>query len=178
MNLRNAALVFALVPLMGCSAATVSADFNPAFDFADFRSWMWIDDAPRVNDVRIASDIVAGRIRSATEAVLEEKGFRLVTSNPDFEVGWMASVEDRVNYNTYNTAHPRGRYGTYWTSQTVATPYTEGTLVIDVFDADNQELVWRGIGEGKARFDRDPEGAEKQALKVMREILGGFPPGR
>ena len=49
--------------------------------------------------------------------------------------------------------------------------YKEGTLVIDVIDADSHVLVWRGIGTGMLR-DMHP-GPELRA--AIREILEQFP---
>ena len=51
-----------------------------------------------------------------------------------------------------------------------------GGRTLDIFNADDQELVWRGIGEGKARFEEDPVEAQRGAVEVMREILADFPP--
>jgi hypothetical protein len=161
---------------MACAAAAVSTDFDPAADFSSLQTYMWIDEAPQVDDVRVASGLVAARIRTAVETVLDEKGFRKASSGADFDVGWLASVEDKIRYQTFNRAHYGGRYGTYWTQETYAREYTEGTLIIDIYHGSSEELMWRGIGEGKARFDRDPVEAQARAIEVMREIFEDFPP--
>ena len=176
MNIRRIAALAAVLPLAACSAAQVSVDFNPAADFSGFQTYTWVDEAPQVDDIRMQSDIIAGRVRTAVETVLEEKGFRKVASGADFEVGWMSSTEDRVQYSEFNRMYRGGRYGAYWTTETHAHEYTAGTLVIDILDAASSELVWRGIGEGKARFGQEPAEAQARALEVMREILADFPP--
>jgi hypothetical protein len=176
MNIRRMAALAVLPLLVGCATAQVSTDYNPAADFSGYHTFSWIAEAPQVNDIRLQSGLAATRIRTAVETVLEEKGFEMVASGGDFEVGWLASAEDRVQYSTFNSMYGRGRYGAYWQQTTTAHEYTEGTLVIDIFDAGTEELVWRGIGEGKARFDLEPEEAQARAITVLREILADFPP--
>ena len=52
-----------------------------------------------------------------------------------------------------------------------------GTLIIDVFDAAERELVWRGSGEGRVNQARSPEDRQERIDDAVRKILRDFPPG-
>ena len=54
-------------------------------------------------------------------------------------------------------------------------PFTEGTLAIDVFDAETGRLVWSGQGV-KEVTSRDAEPAALRA--IVDSVLSGFPPQR
>ena len=53
------------------------------------------------------------------------------------------------------------------------TPYTKGTLVIDILDAKTDELVWRGSAVNRMS---DPTYDAKEINKVVEKILEEFPP--
>jgi hypothetical protein len=53
--------------------------------------------------------------------------------------------------------------------------YTVGTLVVDIFDAKNKQLVFRGVAQ-----DEISDKAEKNAKKmkkVKEKMFKDFPPG-
>ena len=95
-------------------------------------------------------------------------------------VGYQIALDDRVDYQTINTYYGpgwgyRGVYGNIGTAQTAVREYTVGTLVIDVYDAGQRELVWRGSGEGKVEQARNPEESQERINQVVTQILQGFP---
>ena len=51
--------------------------------------------------------------------------------------------------------------------------YPEGTLVIDVIDRRDRQLVWRGVGEGA--FSKTNPSDDKVAKRVAK-IMSTFPP--
>jgi hypothetical protein len=63
-------------------------------------------------------------------------------------------------------------------TRTTAREYTVGTLVIDLFDARQRELVWRAVGEGKVNEQqRTPEESQERINQVVAQILEDFPIG-
>jgi hypothetical protein len=47
--------------------------------------------------------------------------------------------------------------------------YEAGTLVIDVIDRKNREVVWHGVASG--RIYEDMEDVEKEINKVVRQLF-------
>ena len=118
---------------------------------------------------------------------MRAKGFRYDSSGePNFRVGYHLILDERVDYQTVNTYWGGGwgygrvyrPYGPgYGTSQTYATEYTQGTLIIDFFDTGSKELVWRGTAEGKIHETDDPQEKQDRANRAVQMILDQFPPG-
>ena len=188
MKRRFSLLFLLLLSVSACSGISVNQDFNPATQFAGLQTWDWMPTGNQQGgDPRADNAIVAERIRSAIEVSLQEKGMRKVQSGePDFRVGYQLILNDRVDYQTVNNSYGtgwgyRGIYGRYGgpgmaTSQTYAREYTMGTLIIDFFDVEARELVWRGAGEGKINEVSDPVKKQERANQAVQKILGQFPP--
>ena len=127
------------------------------------------------------TDLVDQRFRRAVESELVSRGMEKTTSGqPDVFVGYQITLDDRVDYQTVNSYYGtgwgyRGVYGGVGTSRTTSTQYTVGTLVIDVYDGRQRELVWRGSGEGKVNQARDPEEDQERINQVVTLILQDFP---
>ena len=63
-----------------------------------------------------------------------------------------------------------------WNSPAVSTR-TQGSLYIDLIDAQNKELVWQGKGVGSLNNTRDIEKKEARIKEFVYEILQQYPPG-
>ena len=67
-----------------------------------------------------------------------------------------------------------GAYGAGWgmggmgSSTTRVTTYTKGTLIIDVYDAKQKQIVWRGTVEDVVKDD--PAKATQQIYKAIDKI--------
>ena len=129
-----------------------------------------------------ADDIDAAahqRVREGVERTLGAKGFQKADSNPDFWVAYHLSVEKKIDVYTTNRLY--GGYG--WTvsiPETRVNEYDEGSLIVDVSDAHEKKLVWRGIGTGRLRETprEDPEEQKQVVYQVVDEVLADFPPGK
>ena len=118
------------------------------------------------------SPIVDGRIAATMRADLEAKGFDSTSPrNADFLVTFYTAVRRRVVINNagwYGWGRWGWRGGTRWVNS-----YPEGTLVIDIIDRRDRQLVWRGVGE--SAFTKMNPSDEKVAKKVAK-IMASFPP--
>ncbi|HSG80802.1 MAG TPA: DUF4136 domain-containing protein [Gemmatimonadota bacterium] len=186
MKYRVSLLAF-VVAIGGCGGGLkVQSDFDPAADFGGWQTYRWAERTDEgKQDRRVYNYVVEGRIRRAVNRALVARGFRedSTTTQPDFLVGWHASLQGQVNFSTFGTYY---RYGWGWYdpysvglySYQTYTNYTkEGTLLIDIVDASRNELVWRAIGSGVVG-DPDRTEAKKQADldKVVEHMLADFPP--
>ena len=172
----------------GCSGMSTSYDFDPNFAFAEVTTWDWMPAPPiRGGDSRTESRFVDQRIRAAIELAMEDKGLQKVESDPDVRVGYHLALDDAVSYETMNSYYgPGWGYGMYRypyggtmsmsTSTTRERRYTIGTLIIDVFDVDAQELVWRGTGEGEVHQASDPQERQRRADEAVWQVMYSFPP--
>ena len=173
---RRLALAASIV-ITGCAGISYNHDFDPAVDFTKYKTYSWMEVAePGSSRPRGMSELVEKRIVAAIDENLASKGYTKQATGPtDFVVHFMGTTQEKVDFNTYYTGW--GYYGWYGGSQVVADQYTEGTLVIDVFDSGTKGLAWRGTATGTI----DPGATTEQRNVRIQEAVAGifqrFPPG-
>ena len=183
--MRTKILLPMVLLLAGCAAGiNTSADWNPEADFAALQTYAWTPDDPASPGIDQLTD---GRIRAAIEANLNGKGLRQVPlERADLAVDYQVTTQDQTNYTTTSTGWGGGygRYGRGWggtsvavgTSTTRATTYTNGTLVIGLFNAQSREVLWHGSGTTKLRENPSPAERTETVNNAVAKILEQFPP--
>src|SRR5262245_28097935 len=179
---RARGLAFAVLAAAGLGCATtVRVDFDPAEDFASYRTWAWL---PRDWEVPAsASDVdpeLDALLRVAIERELAARGFSQAGElTPDFLVTYHLRIQRQLvraietpAMQTLSNPHRDGGYEVVASRPSVL-PYELGTLVLDVAEARERQLVWRGIGTRRVRTS-----FKRRAEAVVTEIFEAFPPGR
>jgi hypothetical protein len=185
-------LVLVLAALVtGCSTMQVSFDFDPKAKFTGLKTYMWLEEPQKpTGDPRIdGNTILHNRIHDAVDSELAARGFRKVTSDPDFLVAYHVSLDKRQSVQTLNNYYGYGPgwgygYGSayrpgYWAGapETYVYEYEEGTLILDVVNPDNKELMWRGSAQDEVHFKTSPEKEQTKLKEAVRKMLAHFPPG-
>ena len=186
----HSALAAVLVATVGGCATqpAVTTRADPAADFSTYERYAWADGgdagARAAGPVGATGRVVERRIRDAIDARLAEQGF--TRGEPaDFVVAFTVGTRtgiDAADRSPMGTLAPPG-YGLRPGGDRDAfdgvgvtdRPFTEGTLAIDVFDAETGRLVWSGQGV-KEVTSRDAEPAALRA--IVDSVLSGFPPQR
>ncbi len=159
----------------GCAASIpVETDYDSAQDFSSFRNYAWHDQA------RAPSPLVADRIRGAIETRLAARGYARVEPDaaPDFRVSFTAVAEQalRVDEMTSRMGYSNRRWGVGVSSRTRLEEYTRGTLIIDIVDANGENLLWRGVSARTLEEGRSPEERDSDVMEIVTAILREFPP--
>ncbi len=173
--------------LAGCSAFSVMSDYDRKYDFGTFQTYRWPveDEGIRKGDVLVANPLVYKRVQSAVDQQLQAKGFRLTDSkHVDFIVYAHAGIKERKSYHHYfgmgGVFGPYGWYGPWWGPYgryTYVNYYDEGTLVVDIIDAQTKDLAWRGAATRIIRGYRTAEDMQHDINEAAAKILEAFPPG-
>ena len=133
-----AAIVGCLLLSTVAVAQKVTTDWDRSANFSNFHTYMW-EKSPHP-----ARGFWDQRIMDAVDKQLQAKGLTKVDSNPDMWVVYSNSIHDQKE--VVGTGYGFGpRWG--WGGQTVNfnTIVTKmGTLVVDIADAKNKQLLWRG----------------------------------
>ena len=178
---RLAILTTLVIMAQGCASISTEYDFDPGRDFTAYSTYDWMAAESRRVSLRARDPLVEQRIRDAIEEELMAKGLRRSESeDPDFRVGYLLVLEDEVNSQTmYEGSDPDWRYRTYGpaTTTTQTQVFATGTLVIDLFDSERRELVWRGAAQGEVKELQDPDKRQARIKDAVSRILAGFPPG-
>lgn len=128
------------------------------------------------HDPMLVSSATNVALRRALVQTFESRGYVMNDSTPDFVVAYYASAQETLDVLCWDYGYPwRPRWWRGWGSghERLATEYMEGTVIIDVLDAQGQELLWRGRGIATVSDDVDAYIAELRRTVVA--ILNEFP---
>ena len=167
--------VLGLLVVLGFAAAPtfaqkITIDYAHDFDFETIKTFAY----HATKDSNSEDQLMDGRIEDAIVKELTEGGLKQVDSDPDIYVTYHLSSKDNTIYNTssfgYGGMHGGwgGWGGGMGSSTTTATTFTEGTLIIDAYDAMEKKMIWRG--SGTVTLKQKPEKISKQIDNIMAKM--------
>jgi hypothetical protein len=166
-----------LLPLMlvGCANYNVQTDHDPTVDFSRYHTYFWKhlpDSGNALMDRRIVTAIdtqlLAKGWRKAPEAAAQTA---LAASVATREAQQMMTYHD----NWGPAWQGWGRRGPVMSTTRVLT-YQEGTLVLDLYDAQTKEAIWRG--SAMHTVNKNPQKMTRIIEDGVREIFEKFPPSQ
>ncbi len=172
-------LMVALIGLaVSCSSITTQFDYERGEDFSRFKTFSFLPVPPEL----AKNQLVVKRIGNAIVANLATKGLTEDENNPDLLIAVHTEIKDKVNVTSYGYGYaPRYSYG-YWGGAgmggTDVRQYEEGTLIIDMVDAQQKEMVWRGMASKALPSSPTPEKIDKLIDDVIAKIFEKYPPGK
>ncbi len=169
------ALFFLLTVLSSCSTVRVATDYDREANFGDYNTFAFFK--PGIDKAEI-SDLDKKRILRAIDSELSAKGM-VKNENPTILVSIFTKERERINvYNNnfgwgwgWNPWWYGGAYGS------TVSRSTEGSLYIDLIDAQTKELVWQGVGSAKLITSGNIDKKDERIREIVREILAAYPPG-
>ena len=177
-RVRLPLLLAALATTSGC-ATSVHVDFDPDEDFSGYRTWAWLQSAWEVPAQGRAVDPgLDALVRVAIARELAARGYEpagetapdvLVTYRLEVRRQLVRGIEPRALQTVYSH-HQQGGFEVL-SSQPTLQLYEIGTLVLDIAEGRERQLVWRGIGTRRV-----PTSFKRRAEEVVAEILERFPP--
>jgi len=119
---------------------TVSVNYNHSQSFAQYHTYAWGGD----NANKVQDSILAQVAVQDVDAALQGKGLQKVqeNQNPDLIVTANGGLKQQTSYSAWGMRGIGGGMGGITPEQNVV-----GTLVVDLYDAKGQSLVWRGIAQ-------------------------------
>ena len=156
-----------------CSSVRVTSDYDTSTDFSKYKTFAFYKKG--IDKVEI-SDLDKRRILKALESELLAKGFTK-SENPDVLVNIFTKAHQKVDVYNNNMMHYGWHpwyYGPNFGMQ--ISKYTEGTLFIDLIDAEKKELAWQGIGSGGLTTSGNVAKKEQRIKEFVAEIMSKYPP--
>ena len=132
--------------------------WDKAYDFSKVKTFMW--QPPSAPSLEEENPFMHKFIEDSIETELQAVGFMETTDNPDVYVTYHGSVNTEVSYRSTSFGFSVGSYGMGpWGGMTgVAAGPTStntrevqtkvGTLIVDIVDAKEKQLIWRGTSSG------------------------------
>lgn len=178
MNRRGIATSICVLLLNGIAAAMaqqVETTVDRTVDFSKYRTF----------SIEIATSwgnpIGEKHMIEELTAAFRAKGWALDTQgSPDARILVHGATKEKQRLDTFYTGGYGGGYYGGWgwggvgSSTTTVSEYTEGTLVLDIFDAATKALIWRGVAQAELKAKQGKR--EKQATKAISKLLRDFPP--
>ena len=167
-------IVLALVA--GCSSMKVQTDFAPEVDFSTFETFLYVESE---TSLATAHPLVHQRIVAAIKREMTASGLTEVEENPDIDVTYYAAVDQQVQFQTTYMGGGWSRRG--WTrsfsagtSVTRPVTFEQGTIVIDIWDVGENQMVWRGIVSDT--LSSNPERNTDMINRGIARAFEDFPP--
>jgi len=167
---------------LGTAAAQdVHYNFDKSTDFSKFKTYKWvpIKDAPKLDNIRDK------QIMTAIDNELAMRGLmKTEADTADLYVGYQVGINTEKEFTSYNSdwGYGPGWYGGGWygggggiTTGQTSTIYV-GQLALDMNDAKNKLLVWRGVVSKTIDPKAKPEKQEKNLNKAVAKLMKNFPP--
>jgi hypothetical protein len=142
----------------GVQAQKIKVEYNKELDFSRFKTFAWGQ-----HDA-VSRPMLALAILGAIEHELTNRGLHKVENNPDVFIQVYGSVDSDMNVNYFDPLYS-GMGGIpsfdssfamwgYMPGATTTVVVHKGQLVVDVIDAREKKLAWRGKATEKLSDNR------------------------
>jgi uncharacterized protein DUF4136 len=184
-NMKRALLslvVGLIIPAVSAFAQDVRYNFDQNTDFSRFKTYKWVE----LKDAKSPGDLLDKQIKSAFDTQLTAKGLTKVEDDSaNLYIGYQVGIGQEKEFTSYNTdwGYGGGWYRGGWyggpsggmTTGQTSTIYV-GQLALDMYDATNHDLVWRGLGSKTLDPKAKPEKQQKNLNKAVTKMLKNYPP--
>lgn len=172
--------LFWVALLAGCSSVAVHRDYDTSIDFSTYKTFAWQHDVqPETGNQQLDNDLNDFRIRTAINTTLINKGLLLVECDKaDCLIAYFVDRERRLNSGAVSVGVMRGagRYGGGVGYSSGVSEYDQANLTIDVLNASDERMVWRGTGARVVYEGSNPEKYSQLITTAVDKILKKFPP--
>ncbi len=188
MNNFRKYFVITVILLTGCATRIlVGSDYESNTDFSSYRSYAWEEtgEAP-TGDPRLDNNpFFDARVRAAVDQQLAIRGFDASSDEgADLVLHYHMFVEQKgeINFDFRGWELDRRRGYTVFDrslgSDVYINDYDEGMLLIDIADASNRHIIWRGW----AQLDvtdalNNREVMDTRIGQAVQKIIALFPAG-
>jgi hypothetical protein len=173
MRITTAATVIGLA-LLGTMtlAQNITYDFDRTAPFARFKTYAWVKGTP-VND-----QLNDKRIVSAIDAQLAAKGFTKMAEpeKADVLVAYHASFDKNLQINGFSSGFGGYRLGGSRSGRATVDEIVVGTIAVDLVEAANKTIVWRGLASGEVDTHAKPEKRERTIQRAAAKLFKNYPP--
>jgi hypothetical protein len=165
-------LALPVIALLAIATTAVAQDVKTDYDhhanFSQYHTYYW-------EKVKTSDPLWQSRIQDAVDHDLQAKGWQRVDSGGDVAVTAVGSTHNQQEYQTFYDGMGGGwRWGGFGETTTQVENYAVGSLVLDLYDAHNKQLIWRGVAQDT--LSDKPEKNEKKLEKSVNKMLEHFPP--
>jgi Domain of unknown function (DUF4136) len=163
--------VFAAFLLIAAAtfAQDVSTDYDHHANFERYHTYSWMK-------VHTENPFWQSRITEAVDRDLQAKGWQRVDSGGDVVLAAVGATRNQQEYQTFYDGFGGWRWRGWGPTETTTQVlnYRVGTLVLDMYDAQSKQLLWRGTAQ--ETLSDKPEKNEHKLQEAVDKMFKHFPP--
>jgi len=173
-------LLISVLALSACQSNRLTElDYQPERNYHSLQSWQWAEPAIQFvpDSDEHKSDLDAERVRNAISEQLTQQGFQH-SDNAQIQVRvWLITEEQQQRTQVMQSDYWGGIWGPSLRAESYDTTYSTQKLQIDLLDANNQQLIWRGSDSWTLPLRRISPAARNTKLRQqVQQVLQHFPP--
>ena len=161
-----------LCVMLACITSTIAAgqqvsvNYNHSQSFSQFHTYAWGSN----NANQVQNSILAQVAQQDINSALQGKGWQMVqeSQNPDVIVTANGGMKQQTSYSAWGMRGIGGGMGGITPEQNVV-----GTLVVDLYDAKNQSLIWRGIAQNTLNNNGNKN--QQMVQKAVTKMFNQWP---
>ncbi|HZW92493.1 MAG TPA: DUF4136 domain-containing protein [Candidatus Eremiobacteraceae bacterium] len=167
LRISFSALLAVLVVSAPALAQDVKTDYDHHANFSQYHTYYW-------EKVKTTDPLWQSRIQDAVDHALQAKGWQRVDNGGDVAVTAVGSTHNEREYQTFYDGLGGWRWGGFGETTTQVENYPVGSLVLDLYDVHNKQLIWRGVSSDT--LSNNTEKNEKKLDKAVDKMFDHFPP--
>ena len=172
MNTQRKILASVGILLLAATASfaqQVKTDYDRSTDFNQYKTYSW-------EKVQTQDPLYVDRIKDAVNSALAAKGWTQVDSGGNVAIVAIEVIKNQQTLDTFYNGFGGGwRWGGgFGDATTTVDNYKVGTLVVDLFDANSKNLIWRGSASDTLSDKSDKN--IKELDKGVQKMFAHFPP--
>lgn len=179
---RFVACAVASVWLAGCaSGPEVRADYDKAADFGKYRTYGFMEHTG--TDTGSARSLATQTLQAAAAREMEARGYTK-SDTPDLVLNFKGKVEEKTDIQSTPAPYYgptwgyRGYYGAAWGgyggTEVTTRRYNVGTIVMDVVDREQRQVVYQGGIEGVVTKEMQKD-RQATLTAAVRQIFAKYP---
>jgi hypothetical protein len=131
-----------------------------------------------VPGTNVPDQLVHRRVIDAVDVQLALKGLKKVSreQQPDVLIAYHASFDKDLQINGFGSGWGGYRFGGTRSGSFRAEEILVGTMVIDIVDADTNNIVWRGTATKDIDVNAKPEKRDENITKTAEKLFKHYPP--
>ncbi len=180
--------IISILIFSACSSLKVTVDYDKTVDFEKYKTFEFYGWAEESEN--ILSPFDKKRIEDAFASEMNERGLKYLDSGADLIVTLYIQSEEKTKiqatsstaglygYGGYYGYGPRFRWGPgygYSSTSYEEYNYLMGTLVMDIYDAEKEQLVFETAGTKQLNPGQETATKEKLIKQVADQMMFKYP---
>lgn len=172
--------ILSILIFTNCSSIKVTNDFDPSYSFKDVKTY-----AILYKIKEYSNTLTDQRIMTGIKRELNLKGYTVAKrKNADIYVVFHTNVQNKtkivqdyqyIGISPYRYGRHYGYGGMMAVPTTRSYNYDEGKLIVDILNAKDKKIVWRGVATDSLKQLKTPEERVEYINSIMTSIFKTLP---